>query len=318
MAAVHAPRISPRTARTGAAFLAPSPAPRRTRPFATPAEAPQCAGLHADLPAVVIDLHAHVLPGLDDGPSTLADAVALVRAAEAAGISKIVATPHVSPRYPTEPAAIEHAARALRSALDADGVRVEIVAGAEVAIDRLDALTDADLAALHLGDGPWILLESPLGGGALGDIEPVVSALQAGGHRILLAHPERSPMFQRDPEQLDRLVSSGVLTSVTASAFCGSFGSRVQRSVVRLAREGLVHNVSSDMHDLRGRAPGIADPVRSAEPELPGLSASLPWLTERMPEAILAGTPIPAAPIIAGPPRREQPAGRLRSLLRRR
>ena len=62
----------------------------------------------------------------------------------------------------------------------------------------------------------------------------------------------------------------------------------------------------------------LAEPVRSAEPELPGLSASLPWLTERMPEAILAGTPIPAAPIIAGPPRREQPAGRLRSLLRRR
>lgn len=162
----------------------------------------------------LIDLHAHVLPGVDDGPPDVEAAVALCRAIAAGGAEAVVATSHVSPTYPNSPATLAAARAELQAALDAAGVPLRVIAGAEVALDIALSLDDDTLTALHLGGGPYLLAEAPLSP-AIGDIEPAFVQLAERGHRIVIAHPERSPTFQRSPEQLTRLVAGGAVCAVT-------------------------------------------------------------------------------------------------------
>src|SRR5947209_5785401 len=170
-----------------------------------------------------IDLHAHVLPGIDDGPPNLPSALALVRAAGADGTEAIVATPHVNERYPTRPPAMARAVAALGAELESAGVAVRVLPGAEIALTQVSALDEAQLRALALGGGPYLLVESPLSSAA-GDFEIVIYDLLDRGFRLVLAHPERCPAFQREPVRLRRLVIAGVLCSVTAAALTGRFG----------------------------------------------------------------------------------------------
>ena len=142
--------------------------------------------------------------------------------------------------------------------------------GGEIAIWRLVDLDDAALRALALAGGPYLLVESPFSP-VVGDFEPMVLDLHARGHRVLLAHPERCPAFQRDPERLERLAGAGVLVQLTAGSMAGAFGTTVRRFTAALLREGLVHVVASDAHDAVRRPPGLRDGFAALERELPGL-----------------------------------------------
>jgi len=246
----------------------------------------------------VIDLHCHVLPGIDDGPRTIAGSLALARAAADAGVRTLVATPHVSWHYQNDADTIGGLVEELRALLAAEGVELELRAGAEVAMTRIDELEDAELARLRLGGGEWLLLEPPFSPIVTG-LEAIAQEVRRRGNRVLLAHPERCPAFHRDPRMLGSLVRSGVLTSITAGSLVGRFGGTVRRFALRLVQEELVHNVASDAHDLADRAPGIA-----AELEQAGLAPLQEWLTEAIPAAILDGGPIPARPALASPGRR--------------
>jgi protein-tyrosine phosphatase len=259
----------------------------------------------------VIDLHTHLLPGLDDGPATVEEAVAMARATLDAGVTEVVATPHVSVRYPNDSEQIRTALATLRTALEDAGVPLRVHAGAEIDFDTVLTLPPEQLEALRMGEGPFVMVESPLGTAA-SDAALLVHALRERGHRVLLAHPERSPMFQRDPAQLDRLVADGVLTSLTADAFTGRFGRVTQRFATTLLRRGLVHNIVSDMHDVVGRPPGITPPPLPSGDDPERHTRRVAWLTQTVPAAILDGTPVPPGP--AAPPERSE--GR-RSLLRR-
>jgi protein-tyrosine phosphatase len=252
----------------------------------------------------MIDLHSHVLPGIDDGPEDLDGAVALARAAARAGTRTLVATPHVSWRYPNTSAAIAEAAAQVGAALREDGVGVEIVAGAEVALTLAVELDDRELAALRLGSGPWLLVECPFTPGSA-PIERALENLQRRGHRLVLAHPERCPALHGSLEVTARLVDAGMLTSVTAGAFAGQFGHAVRNAAQKLWEHGLVHNVASDAHDATHRSPEI-----SAALERAGLQEALPWLAEQVPAAILRGGLIPTRAASAAP--QAAHAGRLR------
>ena len=196
----------------------------------------------------MIDLHTHVLPGVDDGPPTLDLAVELARLAAGSGVKTIVATPHVSPRYRRTSAEISAAVEVLRAALRSEGVDVAIVPGAEVDLITALDLDDAELTALRLGGGPHLLVESPLSAGA-GDFDPMLADIRRRGHQVVLAHPERCPAFQHAPERIERLVEQGFLCSITAGSIGGRFGGTVRRFTLELIARGWVHNVSSDMHD---------------------------------------------------------------------
>jgi len=238
----------------------------------------------------VIDLHCHVLAGIDDGPETIAGSMALARASVAAGTSTLVATPHVSWRYPNDADTILAHVQELRERLATEGVKIELRAGAEIAMTQLPELKPSELSRLRIGGGEWLLVEPPFTPVATA-LEQILWDLQRHGHRILLAHPERCPAFHRDPQMLGSLVRGGVLTSITAGSLVGRFGGAPRRFALELVREGLVHNVASDAHDVAGRAPGLA-----AEIEQAGLAPLAEWLTDAVPAAILNGEAIPSRP----------------------
>ena len=167
----------------------------------------------------MIDLHCHLLPGIDDWPETLDAALALARGQVGAGVDRVACTPHVDWSAPNSSEAILPAVDRLSRALAAAGVGLEVVAGGEVGLKRAIKTDDDELTALRLGGGPWLLLEAPLA--AQVGVESAVLTVAMRGHRILLAHPERCPAFHRDLDPLARLVDQGVLCQVTATSLTG-------------------------------------------------------------------------------------------------
>jgi protein-tyrosine phosphatase len=244
----------------------------------------------------VIDLHFHVLPGIDDGPQDIEESVVLSRAAAAAGTRILVATPHVSQIYRNDSATIGRLVGELNARLGLEDLALEVRAGAEIAMAYAAATEREELQRFALGGGAWILVEPPLSQAARNVGAPLFE-LQQRGHHIVLAHPERCPAFQRDPATLRSLVADGALTSITAGSLVGRFGASVRRFALTLLRDGLVHNVASDAHDLYARAPGTA-----AELERVGVVGALAdWLTHAMPAAILDGGEIPSRPAVPLP-----------------
>jgi protein-tyrosine phosphatase len=250
----------------------------------------------------LIDLHTHVLPGIDDGAATLDDAVELARTAAGQGVRVLAATPHVHPRFPdVRPAELAGRVQELNAAIDAAGVLLEVVAAGEV--DLMWA-QDADDDALRLASygqrGTDVLVETPYGELPAG-FEDLLFRVRARGYRVLLAHPERSHSFQRSPARLDALVEGGTLLQVTAAAVVeqrGSAGSRLARALVR---EGRAHVLASDAHGPHIDRPSLRDGVEAAA-RLAPLRAE--WMATDAPAAILAGQPLPAAPADAARRRR--------------
>jgi protein-tyrosine phosphatase len=253
----------------------------------------------------LIDLHCHLLPGIDDGPDDMDEAIALARAAAAAGTQTLVATPHIDHWWNVEPATLAERADEVRAALAGAGVEMRVEVGGEIALTRLVELADEELEALRLGSGRHLLLEAPLSPGA-GDFDPLVLAIHERGWPVLLAHPERCPAFLRRPERLEPLLEAGVLVQVTAGSLAGQFGGEIAKVTLRWIEAGWVHVVASDAHDAYRRPPGLAEPLQRAE--LDGLA---PWLTDAVPRAILAGTPVPERPAL---PERPEPRGLFRRL----
>lgn len=236
----------------------------------------------------MIDLHCHVLPGLDDGPRTLADSVELCRAAAASGTSTIVATPHVSADYPLNSARVIGAScRWLSDVLVREEIPLTIVPGAEIALATAARLEDSELHELHLGGGPWLLIECPVSPSTAG-FDRILYSLQERGHRIVLAHPERCPGFQRDPASLYAFIHTGMLCSVTSGSLSGRFGRTAQQMALRLLHDGLVHNIASDAHNLSRRPPWLAQDLHAA-----GLSPMADWYAGAIPRAILTGEELP-------------------------
>lgn len=240
----------------------------------------------------MIDLHFHVLPRIDDGPKTLEGSIALARAAKDAGVQILVATPHVSPRYPNDAETIVRLVDELNARLAAECVKVDVHAGAEIAIAQIPEIAPAQFAGLTLGQGRWLLVEPPFSPTAP-TLSTVVADLQRLGYGVVLAHPERCPAFHRDPAMLESLVRAGALTSVTAGALVGRFGSDVRNFALDLAGAEMLHNVASDAHDRDRRPPGMVRELKRA-----GLARLAEWLTHEVPAAILNDEEIPRRPAV--------------------
>jgi protein-tyrosine phosphatase len=240
----------------------------------------------------MIDLHCHVLPGIDDGPATIEQSLALARAAAAAGTRTIVATPHVSWRYHNEPQAIARLVGELSARLRGERIEIEVRPGAELAMSRIADTERAQLDRLTLGGGRWLLVEPPFIPTAYG-LDEMVFDLQRQGYRVILAHPERCAAFHRDPRMLAAIVAAGALTSLTAGSLVGRFGSPACRFALELVEEGMAHNVSSDAHDDVRRPPSVIDELERA-----GVGLLAEWLTRSVPAAILDGDKIPPRPAV--------------------
>jgi protein-tyrosine phosphatase len=241
----------------------------------------------------VIDLHSHILPGLDDGAATLDDAIGIAEAAVADGIRVIVATPHVrAADYPTSPEQMERQVDSLRRELREAALQLDLLSGGEIAFDMLPDLGDDELRRFGLAGNPkYLLLEAPYFGWPLG-IDDAVFQLQLRGFTTVLAHPERNGEVQANPQRLAPLVERGTLVQLTAASLDGRLGSAPQKTGLRLLELGLAHLLASDAHAPTLRQIGMSAAARQVrDDELAG------WLTEEVPAAIVAGREIPPRPV---------------------
>lgn len=239
----------------------------------------------------MIDLHSHVLPGVDDGAATLADAVALARAIADAGTTVVAATPHVRDDFPTRASTIHSLVGELRAALREDGVPLVVVPGAEVAIDRIPRIPADEIHLLTIdARGRHLLVETPYLGWPA-NMAFALADLGAAGITPILAHPERNATVQQEPERLRPLVDGGCLVQVTAASLDGTLGRTAHRTARALVAAGLAHLVASDAHGVRGRGLDL-----SAACATLGDGALARWLTREVGEAVLAGEPAPPRP----------------------
>ncbi len=237
----------------------------------------------------MIDLHSHVLPGLDDGAADLAESVALARALAGSGVRVLAATPHVRKDYPTRPEQMRAALARVREAVDEAGIELALVPGGEICLDQLDLLDLDTLRAFALGDGSrFLLLEFPYDGFPP-HLAESIQALHDQGLVAILAHPERNPVVQAAPQRLVGLVETGALIQVTAGSLTGAFGNSAAAAARSLVETGLVQLLASDSHHPRGR-PTVADALAHVPRALAG------WLTHDAPGAILTGERPPAPP----------------------
>jgi protein-tyrosine phosphatase len=239
----------------------------------------------------VIDLHSHILPGLDDGVQTVEESVELARVAAASGIEAIAGTPHVRDDWPTTPEAMEAALGVVRAAVEAAGVAIRVLPGGELALPELGRREPEELRRFGLGGNPaYLLVETPYYGWPL-DVEERFFQLRTLGITGVLAHPERNGEVQADPARIARLVHAGALVQVTAASLDGRAGRRARATGLQLIEEGLAHVVASDAHApaiRRAGLDGVAPALGDAE--------LADWLTRGVPAAIVAGTELPPRP----------------------
>jgi protein-tyrosine phosphatase len=208
----------------------------------------------------LIDLHAHLLPGMDDGVQNTREAINTARQAFHQGITHIVATPHVIPNiYQHEPAVILDRVNALQQTLHEQKVPVKILPGAEYYLEPELPLKLARGELLTLnGCGKHLLVELPHL--YLPDYaEHTLFELQLKGVTPVLAHPERNSTLGQHPERLRNLVKRGILVQITAGSLTGLYGKGVRAVAELLVREELVHFVATDLHGAGRRLSVIQD-----------------------------------------------------------
>jgi protein-tyrosine phosphatase len=239
----------------------------------------------------MIDLHSHILRGLDDGARSLEDSVEIAHGALADGIRVIAGTPHVRDDWPTDPSAMEYRVAELRAALEERRIPLDVRPGGEIALEWLDRLPLEELRRFGLGGNPrYLLVETPYYGWPLGLAERLFELVGAGITPVL-AHPERNIEVQVRREQIERLVDGGVLVQVTAASADGRSGPQVRECARMLIHTGLAHLLASDAHHASVRAVGMEAAAHSL-----GNGALAAWLTRGVPQAILDDAPIPPRP----------------------
>lgn len=210
-----------------------------------------------------VDIHCHILPGVDDGPPSLADSLEMAAMAYADGIRTIIATPHANYRYPPLPAK-EYLQRIanLQEVIDRIQIPLRILPGADVQI--VESLVERVRARqiLSLADtGRYILLELPHD--IYVPIDGLMTELKTIGTRSILSHPERNAGIQANLDLLEPLVERGCLLQVTAGSILGEFGREAQAVALQMLKHRLVHFVATDAHSPRYRKPLLRQAYRS-------------------------------------------------------
>lgn len=242
----------------------------------------------------MIDLHCHILPGIDDGAADLEDALEMGRQALADGIRTVCATPHIRHDHDVRITELEDRALALEAALRERDVPVAIVPAGEVAETIVDQLDEPELDRVALG-GRWVLLEPAPG--PLGDsLHGACERLAARGRRAVIAHPERH-LASDLPERLAALIAEGALVQFTADHLAedGPLGEGMRE----LAGRGLVHVLGSDAHSSRaGRSVRLSHGFERLR-RIERLAPHVDWMASEAPARIVAGEEIapPYSPV---------------------
>ena len=206
----------------------------------------------------MIDLHCHILPGIDDGASDIAVSLEMARAEVAQGVTVVACTPHILPGlYHNAGPAIREATRELQEAFDQNGIPLQLTTGADAHMtpDFVAGLRSGRL--LSIADSRYVLVEPPHHT-APPQLEDFFFNLAVAGYVPILTHPERLSWVPSRYETIKKLVRTGVWMQITAGSFTGAFGRNALYWGERMLDDGCVHLIASDAHDVERRPPDLA------------------------------------------------------------
>lgn len=229
----------------------------------------------------MIDIHCHILPGIDDGSSNLDESLAMADIAIKDGIRTIVATPHIKGEVHL-PQFLRQQVDDLNEILNKRNYPLQILTGADVSA----MLPPQEIARYTINGGKYFLLEFPHSHLPLHANQLVFEMLLAGLLPII-THPERNPSIIREPERLFSLVDAGCLVQITAGSLTGNFGPDSRDCAAYLLKMGQVHFLATDAHSATHRRPVLSEGVRAAAAII-GEQAAQKLVTEN-PAAVVAG-----------------------------
>lgn len=208
----------------------------------------------------MIDLHAHILPGIDDGAKSWEDTLEMARLSLDDGVTCIVATPHMMPdgEYCNRATDVLPKVEEAKARLAEERIPLELVAGGELYLSpHVEAGVNSGELLTYGNQKRYVLVELP-GFEVPPFCERVLFQLQVKGVRPILAHPERNVGLRQEFERLAEWVKRGLLLQVNARSLLGESGSRAQRFAEELLEWRMVHFLASDAHGVRRRPPGLA------------------------------------------------------------
>ena len=206
-----------------------------------------------------VDIHSHILPGLDDGPGTMDESIQAARAYADIGVERVIATPHCiqGSRWAPKPAEILRSVEEMQQRIQGAGIPVQLFPGMEIAVNDLIDGRFTDERFMPLGDTGTFLVEFPLNAPSRSfSMHDLVKLLAArGSTRYVVAHPERCPVFQDNIEAVKTLLAAGMLIQVNIASVLGRHGKKARETVFHLLTTGRVHFLATDTHGRPGRMP---------------------------------------------------------------
>ncbi|HLS10217.1 tyrosine-protein phosphatase [Lentibacillus sp.] len=202
----------------------------------------------------MIDIHCHILPGIDDGAQTINDTLDMAKAAVDQGIHHIVATPHHrNGKYDNIKTDILKYTSILNDKLAEEDIQLTILPGQETRIngDMVEGLEQGEILPIN-ENTKYVFVEFP-SGHIPRYAKQLLFDIQLKGYMPVIVHPERNKEIMEDPDKLYRMVEKGVLSQVTASSVCGKFGKKIQKFSHQLIETNLTHFIASDAHNTSTR-----------------------------------------------------------------
>jgi protein-tyrosine phosphatase len=198
----------------------------------------------------MVDLHCHILSGMDDGARSFEESVAMAEMAIADGITHVVATPHASPEFRFDYANVRRSAEELQQVI---GDRLKLATGCDF------HLSPENIAALKKAPSPFCIHQKDYLLVEFNEFaippqsDQTLYELQLAGLRPIITHPERNGLLRAQPERLEKWVRNGCYGQVTAGSLTGAFGANVQATSMEWIACGLVHFIASDAHNTTAR-----------------------------------------------------------------
>jgi protein-tyrosine phosphatase len=237
----------------------------------------------------MIDIHCHILPGIDDGPKNMEESSDLARMFVREGYTQVIATPHwaLGTSWMPSKEEVSKVVEELNRVLKDKGIELTVHSGMEIALDnRIPELLEGN-EVIGLANTSYVLVELPFFRLPLG-WETILFNIMSLGYRVIVCHPERCVHLFQDKGIIDEFINAGLFLQVNWASFLGHYGHEAEQMANYMASKGYIHCLASDSHDLRERHPGHVKNAMKLVENLTGTD-NLRLVAEENPERLLAG-----------------------------
>lgn len=239
----------------------------------------------------MVDIHYHLIFGVDDGPKTIEDSLALAEASLAEGVTHIVATPHANGRYNFRPDVNREKLEILKERL---GDRLTLALGCDFHLSYDNIVDLEKVPERYTVNGKQYLLVEFDDSVIPRSLSDVLYQMRSNGVVPILTHPERNLVLTEDPQRVEEWAASGCLVQITAGSLSGRFGPKAKSMAFQLIRKKLVHLIASDAHSVKWRPPSMQAAYEVVRDKFG--SATADRLCVQNPRAVFYGEPLPPEP----------------------